>query len=785
MKIYQAPVVLWQDVHKNWYGRHLEPFSFLPDELRYFCDTDKSSLLSHMKTSLKKVLDAYQKENGSLTPVPDREFSWTNVSFKVRPTQVYAAGRFPESRYVEIVSPLIWRTDPSGVTFAALPVEGVEFSAFKHESYLEMACEALRRWYADRSQREILLRSKIDTVQIETLTISLERIRENQPQTKPAVGAALTRLALPIDRTLRRQYFIRSFGRESESENLAQKLRSRSTNLILCGPAGCGKSTLLIDAALTAQKYLEEQDSIGKTPLFWWSNVRHLTAGTRWLGEWQNQLANLFSDLAQLDAVLCLEDIAELLNDTQSPHESIAALLIPYLEEGRIHLAGETTPETLRTLGRTLPAFVERFEVIKVEPMNEWSAASAMQEYAKNFVAGRHHFTVDPDAPQVVAKLYRRFFAGCSFPGPAFSFFRKSLQTAYRKKTALYGQENVYADFLSETGLPERLFRDEQTLSRSEVGDALRRAVVGQPEAIDAATGAVLRFKTALNHPKKPIASFLFCGPTGVGKTQLVRTLAEHLFGSQKTEDRHNTSKAAARKLLRLDMSEYQFFGSAERLIELGNGKSGPLIEHIRREPFSIILFDEIEKAASDVFDLLLNLLDEGRLTDRIGRTFDFRNTILVMTSNLGTSGKRSSGFAETDSDAETIENCRKAVRDFFRPEFFNRIDELVVFHALDRTACRAIAAMEVKSLEKREGIAARQLRLEATDALLDRLLRDGFHPAYGARPLRREVEKMLVPPLARFLRRTTTSDATLQLDVAPSGTSGADTISITAAMLK
>ncbi|MDD3588492.1 MAG: AAA family ATPase, partial [Thermoguttaceae bacterium] len=314
------------------------------------------------------------------------------------------------------------------------------------------------------------------------------------------------------------------------------------------------------------------------------------------------------------------------------------------------------------------------------------------------------------------------------------------------------------------------LFRDELTLSRSEVQTALEKGVVGQPEAVTAATDAVLRFKTALNNPKKTIASFLFCGPTGVGKTQLVRTLAEYLFAGGKTDDRHKTSEAAARRLLRLDMSEYQFIGTADRLLERPDGSPGPLVEHIRREPFSVILLDEIEKASADVTDLLMNLLDEGRLTDRIGRTFDFRNTIIVMTSNLGTSTKRVGGFTDATSDSAIADACQKEVLNFFRPEFFNRIDELVVFRQLDQATCRKIVQMEISSLGRREGLALRKLELKASDKLIDLLVSSGFHPAFGARPLRREVEKRVIPALARFLHGPKTTDTTILIDIADDG---------------
>ncbi|MDO5565153.1 MAG: AAA family ATPase [Planctomycetia bacterium] len=767
MKVYKAPVVLWKDAQGNWYGRHVEPVLFLPPELRIMMGNDKGPLLKALKTSLKKALDTFQKDHEDIKPVEERQFEWSTLSFTVRPSQQYMDGNFPERHTIELSSPIVWRTDDNGVTHVLLPLENIEFSALKHDSFRELAREALRQWYLDAPQRVALARTKVQQVTLETLTISLERVKRTFYPTNDSSPQLLNRLAVPINRALRRQLFISPFGRDNESRLLANQLINKP-NLILCGPNGCGKSTLLVDAALAVQKQLAPAgESSLQDTIFWWTNVRRMTAGTKWHGEWQQQLADLLTEVNRTKAVLCIENLAELLDSTTSPHSSFAAFLIPYLEDEKINIVGETTPESLRVLSRALPAFVERFEVMRFEPMNEDTAASAMLEYAKTFQTDKRNLTVEGNVPPTVTHLYRRFFSGSVFPGPAFSFLRKSLKTAYKKKINIYTQENVYDDFLHETGLPEFLFRDELTISRAEIEAALEKGVVGQPEAVSAAASAVLRFKAALNHPKKPIASFLFCGPTGVGKTQLVRTLAEYLFAGGNTLDRHKTSEAAARRFLRLDMSEYQFSGAATRMVERLDGSPGPLIEHIRREPFSVILFDEFEKASHDVSDLLMNLLDEGRLTDRIGRTFDFRNTILIMTSNLGTSVKRVGGFIDAASHASIAETCEKEVLEYFRPEFFNRIDELIVFRPLDQAACRKIVQMEISALDKREGVATRKLHLTASDKLINVLVADGFHPAYGARPLRREIEKRIVPVLARFLHHTKQSNTTVLIDLA------------------
>ena len=767
MKIYKAPVILWRDGAGNWYGRHLEPFIFLTSDILFACGESRHVLTEKMKSDLKTLLNKCQKTHGSIKPVPERTFSCSSVSFNFRAIQVSAAGRFPDRLKTDQTSLLVWRTDENGVSRATLPLENIEFSAFADESVRALAVETLKRYYVDHPAVQGVTRPAFFEPQTETLTVSLDKISLSRSP-KNADFSLLRRIAEPVDKSMRRQNYALPFGRKEDSALLTQRLLDNQvsgTNLILSGPTGCGKSTLLIDAAINAQRTLKQRQNVEMPPAFWRTNARRLVAGTQWFGEWQKQLAELFEEIERTGATLYIEDLAELLSGFDSPSDSLAAFFIPYLEEKRIRVVGETTPETLQALGRLLPAFADQFDIMQIVPMTAAQTVSAMTEFAKSLESERKKLCIDANVSWMATNLFCRFFSGRALPGPVYSFLKKSYQSARRKNKARYGQKELYDDFMNETGLPEWLFRDEMTITREEIEQALARGVVGQPEAVHIAADAVLRFKAALNHPKKPIASFLFCGPTGVGKTQLVRTLAEYLFAGQQTEDRHHTSNAAARRLLRLDMSEYQFFGTAERMIERPDGRPGPLVEHIRREPFSVLLFDEIEKAGADTFDFLLNLLDEGRLTDRVGRTSDFRNTLVVMTSNLGTSRIQSSGFGDGASDFDAASACRKAVLDFFRPEFFNRIDELVVFHRLDRASCRQIAAMEISALEKREGLVSRRLRLEPTGRLLDRLGREGFHPEYGARPLRRAVEISIVPPLAAFLQQTSKCGVTLFLD--------------------
>jgi ATP-dependent Clp protease ATP-binding subunit ClpB len=265
----------------------------------------------------------------------------------------------------------------------------------------------------------------------------------------------------------------------------------------------------------------------------------------------------------------------------------------------------------------------------------------------------------------------------------------------------------------------------------------LHRRVVGQDEAISAVAAAVRRSRSGLQDPNRPIGSFIFLGPTGVGKTELARALAEFLF-----DDEHN--------MVRIDMSEYQERHTVARLIGappgyVGYDEGGQLTEAVRRRPYSVVLFDEIEKAHPEVFNVFLQVLDDGRLTDGQGRTVDLRNTVIIMTSNVG------SQYIMDVADEETMRaRVMEAMRQHFRPEFLNRVDETVIFHRLEREHLREIADIQLNHV--RQLLGRRNVTLVLTEAAADLLINEGYDPVYGARPLKRVLQRRLVDPLAMQL---------------------------------
>jgi ATP-dependent Clp protease ATP-binding subunit ClpB len=290
--------------------------------------------------------------------------------------------------------------------------------------------------------------------------------------------------------------------------------------------------------------------------------------------------------------------------------------------------------------------------------------------------------------------------------------------------------------------------------------ERLHRRVIGQDEAIEAVANAIRRARAGLQDPNRPLGTFMFLGPTGVGKTELARALAEFMFDDEQA-------------MVRIDMSEYQEKHTVSRMIGappgyVGYEEAGQLTEAVRRRPYAVVLFDEIEKAHPEVLNVLLQLLDDGRLTDGKGRTVDFKNTVVIMTSNLGSAFIIERTVAEGGTvDEGTRRQVMEALREHFRPEFLNRIDEIIFFHALGREHMKRIIDIQIGGLTRR--LAERKIHVTLTDAAKEQLVREGYDPAYGARPLKRSIQRRVLDPLAmRVLEGDFLEGDTVVVDAGP-----------------
>jgi len=603
-------------------------------------------------------------------------------------------------------------------------------------------------------------------------------------------------------------------GRATELERTMQILSRRTkNNLVLIGPAGVGKTAL---AEGLAQRIVEGHvpDNLQQTRVVS-LDVSLLTVGARFRGDFEERLKTLMQEVVQAENLIVVVDELQTLLGTGVAEGSVdmANMFKPMLARGEFRCIGAATFDDYRKTIENDPALERRFQPVTVAETTPEETLEILRGLCSRY-ASFHQVTITDEALQAAVRLSNRYLQQRYQPDKAIDLLDEASaracvhlavepQSVHRLREVL-GQLKLWKDGairrrdyamalhrrnqeirlrqalrereqqwytlrmrerpvvtalqISEivalwTGIPLGQITTSQVERLLHLEDELHQRIVGQHEAVEVVARSVRRAYANIRDPRRPIGSFLFVGPTGVGKTELARALASTLFVDESA-------------LLTLDMSVFMERHQAARLLGsppgyIGYDDGGQLTEFVRRRPYSILLFDEIEKAHYDVFDLLLQILEDGRLTDARGQAVDFKNTIVIMTSNLGTSHFQPArmAFGQTSQSMLALmrEQALGAVKDFFRPELLHRIDELVFFHPLEMAHLQQIINLFILDTGKR--LAQQSLALEVTPAARDLLVMRGYEPMYGARPLRRMVQRMLEDLLA---------EAILHSDLAP-----------------
>jgi ATP-dependent Clp protease ATP-binding subunit ClpC len=624
-------------------------------------------------------------------------------------------------------------------------------------------------------------------------------------ETTPTGSLVLDQFGRNLTQLAREKKLDPVIGRERELERVMQVLSRRTkNNPVLIGEPGVGKTAIVEGLA---QKIVgNDVPETLKGKQLYTLDLGALVAGSRYRGDFEERLKKVLKEIrTRGDIILFIDELHTLVGAGAAEGAiDAASILKPMLARGELQTIGATTLDEYRKHLEKDAALERRFQPIKVDEPTISHTIEILKGIRDRYEA-HHRVTITDQAIVAAANLSDRYISDRHLPDKAIDLIdeagsRKVMQrmktppdykeledeitrTRREKDLAIENQkfeqaaklrdkerelldrksvketewktagvdlfdevdEEAIAEVLALwTGIPVYKLTEEETAKLLRMEDELHKRVIGQEDAIRAVSQAIRRTRAGLKDPKRPSGSFIFLGPSGVGKTELAKTLAEFLFGDES-------------HLIQLDMSEYMEKHTVSRLVGsppgyVGYEEGGQLTEAVRRKPFSVVLFDEIEKAHPDVFNALLQILEDGRLTDAQGRTVDFKNCVLIMTSNLGTADLRKAaiGFQKT-SEALTYEKMKdkvnEALKQHFRPEFLNRIDEVIVFHELTRQEVTQIVDLMIRRVQSQ--LESQGLNLELTPAAKDLLARKGYDPTLGARPLRRAIQRMVEDTLS------------------------------------
>ena len=598
-------------------------------------------------------------------------------------------------------------------------------------------------------------------------------------------------------------------GREKEIERLAQILsRRKKNNPVLIGEPGVGKSAIVEGLALRIVQRKVSRLLFDKRLVA--LDMTAVVAGTKYRGQFEERIRAILSELQKNpDVILFIDEIHTIVGAGSAPGSMDAAnMLKPALSRGEIQCIGATTLDEYRKSIEKDGALERRFQKVLVEPSTPEETLQILQNI-KDRYEEHHNVRFTPEAIAACVKLAERYLTDRSFPDKAIDVMdeagsrvhlinisvpkeieeqeklieqlkeqknqavkqqnyelaasfrdkvrrmeeelelqKKELEKQQKETPQVVDEEDIAGVVSMMSGIPVQRMAQAEGAKLKGMKEGLMSKVIAQDAAVEKLVKAILRSRVGLKDPNRPIGTFMFLGPTGGGKTLLVKEVAQYMFGSPDA-------------LIRVDMSEYMEKHAVSRLVGappgyVGYEEGGQLTEKVRRKPYSIVLFDEIEKAHSEVFNMLLQVLDEGRLTDSYGRTVDFKNTIIIMTSNVGTRqlkdfGKGVGFTAHIKDDKEVSRSViQKALNKHFSPEFLNRVDEIITFDQLDKPAIRRIVDIELQGLYKRmEGLG---YQLTLTEAACDLLADKGYDVQFGARPLKRAVQTYVEDLLSELL---------------------------------
>ncbi len=537
-------------------------------------------------------------------------------------------------------------------------------------------------------------------------------------------------------------------GREDEIMRVIQILgRRKKNNAMLIGDPGVGKSAIVEGIAIRIATGDIPPTLSGKRLVS--LDMASVVAGTRYRGDFEKRLKGIMNEIAaNPDVILFIDEFHTMVGAGGGSGSLDAAnILKPALARGEIQCIGATTLDEFRKIVEKDGALDRRFQKIVVEPTSATQTLSILERMCPRYEQ-YHGTSYSEDALEACVSMSARYVTDRCLPDKALDIMDEAGSMVRLRGGKAVRREDVAEVVSKMTGIPVSSVAQSESLRLMRMEGRLEQRIVGQDEAVAGVVRAIRRNRAGIKDPARPIGTFLFVGPTGVGKTQLAKSIAEYLFDSEDN-------------MVRIDMSEYSEKFNVSRLIGappgyVGYEEGGQLSEKVRRKPYCVVLLDEIEKAHPDVYSLLLQVLDDGRLTDADGNTVDFRNTILIMTSNVGSRelDEYGSGVGFATAGRNVGDNRRtvlnKALKRTFPPEFINRIDEVIFFDSLTPESIAKIVSIELKALQNR--ILDAGYSLDIAPGVKKFIAEAGFDPSYGARPLRRVIQRFVEDPVSEFI---------------------------------
>lgn len=710
-----------------------------------------------IKAAMTDYLDNQYKKYNDYPQLDITQPRLKTVTIKIRPTHRRYGHLTPATKALEIPLSLVYAKDKSGNYTCFFPIIEESFNCQNAKEIDHLAREVGWKALSDMSPKRLF---QLKSYPKPKLTEIQLRVKKEKPQRWKAFQQQqrtyelLNRIATPYPASKKLRKAQQLFPdiawcREQEAEQIIHQVITMRANVLIVGAPSTGKSTLL----KMALKKIDTQTTKDKIDWNCWQMYpEQLLNSGKYFGQWQENCEKLMEELRSDNAILWVEKFIDLLRyGGETPQSSMAAFLLPFLQQNKLQIVGELLPSEFERLSTQLPAFAHQFKVIHIDEMSEETTLQVLQHLA-DYSSQQLQVKVSQTALQNIIYLQQRFIPYAHFPGKAVRLLSHLITNAKTQKKKQVNRPDVVSIFSQQTGLPELFLKDGLQLNTKEVYDYFNSKIIGQPQLIERFYNFIKLFKAGLNNPSKPLQVLLFAGPTGVGKTASAKALAQYFFGEQSNDN----------KLIRIDMSEFKHPSQITELIG-GYGETGKLIRSIRMNPFSVLLLDEVEKADPSIFDALMGVFDEGMMSDAYGRTTNFRNTIIIMTSNLGASSTPSIGFSNNTSEVQQYES---AIHDYFRPEIVNRLDEIIIFQPLSREAIQQITRKELQQLNNRGGFLNRHIQLTFTDELIDYIVDVGYDPTYGARPIQRAITDIVIKSLSQWLlSHTHLSHTTLKVD--------------------